>query len=188
METFARGRIIAAAKDSGAVLRACQSGVDTVFLLGGDILSVGQEIRRIRACGKQAFMHIDLVDGIARDAAGVRYVARCIAPDGVISTKAALLRVAQEEGLTTVQRIFLVDSSSLETGARLVQASSPDYVEVMPGLVPLAITHLRATLRQPVIAGGMITQPEQVRVALTAGAVAVSTSSQALWHLADPQA
>jgi glycerol uptake operon antiterminator len=81
-----------------------------------------------------------------------------------------------------------VDSSSLETGARLVQASSPDYVEVMPGLVPLAIAHLRATLRQPVIAGGMITQPEQVRVALTAGAVAVSTSSQALWRLVDPQA
>lgn len=183
MQQFDSRRIIAAARDSGAVLRACASDVALIFLLGGDILSIEEDVRRIRQCGKQVFVHMDLIEGIARDSAGVRYLARRIAPDGVLSTKAQILRTASEEGLTTVQRIFLLDSSSMETGVRMVQTAQPDYVEVMPGLVPMAIERLRATLRQPIIAGGMITESNQVRVALGAGAVAVSTSSEALWKL-----
>ena len=55
-------------------------------------------------------------------------------------------------------------------------------IEVLPGLVPKAITRLRDELRLPVIAGGMITQRSDVQTALEAGASAVSVSDEKLWR------
>ena len=126
---------------------------------------------------------MDLIDGIAPDQAGIRFIARYLKPDGVISTKPSALRYARAEGLITIQRIFLMDSASLENGIRLVSQLSPDYVEILPGLVPKAIAYLSASLKQPVIAGGMITEADDVHQALGAGAVAVSTSNPDLWML-----
>lgn len=154
-----------------------------VFLLGGDIQSLPEFARALRRAGKAVFGHIDLIEGIGRDAAGVRYLASC-GLSGLISTRAQLLRAAREEGLMTVQRIFLVDSDSLETGVKMLRDSGADFCEVMPGLVPKAIAHLKERVAQPLIAGGMITQREDVDIALAAGAVAVSTSKAALWRRA----
>lgn len=131
--------------------------------------------------GKLAFVHMDFVDGISRDAAGVRAVARMARPSGVLTTRAPLLRVAAEEGLYAVLRMFIVDSSSIETGTRMVKTSAPDLVEIMPGLMTRAIVRLSQRIAPPIIAGGMITDAEDIRAALASGALGVSTSSDTLW-------
>lgn len=176
-------RIIAAVRDRDSLLSACKSRVSAVFLLRGDVMSLRANIARIKDANKKAFVHMDLVDGIAADQAGIRFAAKYFRPDGVISTRPTLLRFARDEGLTTIQRIFLMDSASLETGVRHISQLSPDFVEVLPGLVPRAIAYLTANVKLPVIAGGMVTQAADVEIALSAGAVAVSTSNQSLWDL-----
>ena len=51
----------------------------------------------------------------------------------------------------------------------------------MPGLVTRAIRRLSESVRQPVIAGGMLEAEQDVAAALNAGALAASTSSEILW-------
>ena len=174
--------IIAAARDMEGVRRAAASGVEAVFVLGGSILSLSDMAACSREGGKRVFVHLDLVEGLANDAAAVEYLARRVAPDGLISTRAPLLKRASALGMITIQRLFVMDSSSLAHGEKLLKSAAPDLIEVLPGLVYKAIKRLRASLDRPVIAGGMITTALEARLALAAGALAVSTSEQTLWN------
>ncbi len=178
---FGGAPVIAAVRGREQLLRAMDAPVRAIFLLGGDLFTLPEWVRMATDAGKLPFVHMDLVEGIGRDAAAVRWVARTIRPTGVLSTRGPLLKVASEEGLRTVLRIFLVDSSSMETGVRMVKTASPDLVEVMPGLVTRAIARLRERIAPPVIAGGMLENKRDVEAALTAGALAASTSSEVLW-------
>jgi len=173
--------IIAAVRDINDIMFAVHSPVTTIFILGGDILSIDEMVSSVLNSGKIVFIHIDLVEGIGKDAAGIKYLARYIKPHGLISTRNHLLKLAAEEGLVTIQRMFLVDSTSFQSGIKMIHASQPDLVEVMPGLVPKAIQSLRNEIHQPVIAGGMITCKEDIIHALQGGALAVSTSNKKLW-------
>lgn len=173
--------VIAAVRGMEKLARAVASPVKVVFCLGGDPFTLEALIRLSLEAGKLVFVHLDLVEGISRDAAGVRWIARTFGPSGVLSTRAPLLRAASEEGLYTVLRMFMVDSSSLATGVRMVKGCAPDLVEVMPGLVTRAIATLRERIAPPVIAGGMLETARDVQAALAAGAIAASTSYEALW-------
>lgn len=175
--------VIAAARTMDDVREAAASRVAAVFLLGGSILTLPDMMAALRGANKFAFIHLDLCDGLGRDAAAVEWCARTLHPDGLISTKAQLLRKAEEQGVLTIHRLFLVDSSSLRGGMRHIAANPPDLIEVLPGLVPKAISQLRDTLNLPVIAGGMVTEERDVEQALAAGALAVSSSERGLWRM-----
>ena len=54
------------------------------------------------------------------------------------------------------------------------------FAELMPGLVCKTVRTFSET-GLPIIAGGLVTTPEEVRDAFEAGAYAVSTSARLLW-------
>ena len=178
-----RRPVIAAVRGAQDVRRAADSPAAAAFLLGGSILTREEMTRALHGAGKSVFVHLDLCEGLGKDAAAVEWCARFVQPDGFISTRSQPLRRAGELGLMTIQRIFLVDSGSLTGGMRHLSANPPDFIEVMPGLVPKAIVRLKEELRLPVIAGGMITERREVEEAIRAGALAVSTSAPELWRL-----
>ena len=173
--------IIAAVRDLEGVKQAAQSPVRAIFVFGGSILNLGVLCKTAQQAGKRVFVHLDLCEGLGKDAAGVDWCVQCARPDGLISTRSPLIKRASERGLMTIQRLFLMDSASLNHGAKLLSAASPDMVEVLPALVPKAITRLSLELKRPIIAGGMVTEPVEAAQALAAGALAVSTSERALW-------
>ncbi len=175
--------VIAAVRGQEDAALAAKSPVAAVFLLGGSILTLDKTVRMLQEAGKAVFIHMDLCEGLGRDAAAVRWCAANLRPDGMISTKAQLLHTAKEEGLITIQRMFLMDSASLISGMKLLRGNPPDLVELMPGLIPKAIAEVSRRLSIPVIAGGMITEADEVAGALRAGALAVSTSDQVLWRM-----
>ena len=123
---------------------------------------------------------MDLVEGIGKDAAGLEYV-REQGADGIISTRAGMIRPAKETGLLTVQRFFMVDSQSVRTAEETLKTTRADMIEVMPGLLPKVIEKLAVSGRTPVIAGGLIETVEEIRAAFAAGASAVSTAKVELW-------
>ena len=178
--------VIAAVRAPELLRRACDSRVRLVFLLGGDLFTLPELVQTIRDAGKVPFVHMDLLDGIGRDAAGVRWIAEVARPDGVLSTRVPLLKMAAGQGLQTILRMFLVDSSSVETGTRLAK-SQVDMIEIMPGLVTRAIAALCGRVERPIIAGGMMERAIDVERALAAGAVAVSTSEPSLWMWERPE-
>ena len=183
LELLAEGPVIAAVKDDDGLAAALESDVAVLFLLYGDILTVEEKVARVHDAGKKVFVHLDLMEGLSAREIAVDFIARCTAADGVISTKPALTRRARELGLVAIQRIFLLDSMALKNVERHFSQESADLVEVLPGLMPKIIRQLCHTTGRPIIAGGLISDKEDVTGALGAGAVAVSSTNPAVWSM-----
>ena len=183
LELLDVGPVIASVKDEAGLSAALKSDVGVIFLLFGDVLNIGEMVGRAHAAGKAVFVHLDLVDGLAAREVSVDFIARNTAADGVLSTKASLTRRAKELGLVAIQLFFLLDSMSIENISRHLGQETSDLIEVLPGIMPKIIRRVRAVAGKPVIAGGLITDKEDVTGALGAGAVAVSTTNPAVWAM-----
>ncbi|MBW2058483.1 MAG: glycerol-3-phosphate responsive antiterminator [Deltaproteobacteria bacterium] len=173
--------LVAALRDLGNPPFPEFPNVGVLFLLGGTIFDIPRIVDEARRLNRLVFVDIDLIKGIGKDSSGVRYLARESRADGIITTKSNLVAAARKEGLSTVQRIFVLDSESLAGGLNVVVNSRPDAVEILPGLiVPKIMNAIRARTSTPVIAGGLITEEREVEEILASGAVAISTTS---YHL-----
>lgn len=182
LEQLRRTRVIAAVRagDDLAAVRA--SGVPVVFVLNCTIFDLRTMARACREWGLYCFAHLDLVDGVGKDAAGLELLAKDIGVDGVITTRSALIRDARKSGLVAIQRVFLLDSASLATALSVVKNTKPDAVEVMPALVVPAIApRIPFAELPPVIAGGLVQTPQELEDVLRSPVVAVSTSARHLW-------
>ena len=102
-------------------------------------------------------------------------------PDGIISTKNNQLKVAKDLGLLTVQRLFIIDSLSIDTTVKTSQAIKPDAVEIMPGIMPDITKRLSTLIEVPIIVGGLVSEKKYVQLAIENGAHGVSTSCKELW-------
>ncbi len=180
LECLEASPIIAAVRDR-RFESALKSDVDIIFLFGGAILSVKDRIKAAHEKGKYIFVHIDLTEGISRDRHGIEYLAHC-GVDGIISTKAALIRAAKDFGLVTIQRFFVYDSQGVESIDDMLETSSPDIIEIMPGVIGKIIKRFSKG-STPLIAGGLVETKGEVQTALGFGAFAVSTGKEELWYM-----
>jgi glycerol uptake operon antiterminator len=181
-ESLQRRPVIAGLRRAGEVEEATRHGAAILFILGEDIFALRESVIRAHAAGRLLLAHVDLIKGVGRDEAGIRFLARELGVDGVLTTRANLVGPAKREGLLAIQRLFVLDSESLEAGLPSVERAAPDAVEVLPGVIlPLIAERLKGAALPPLIAGGLIRTPEQVRAILQTGAVGISTSERNLW-------
>ncbi len=75
---------------------------------------------------------MDLVEGIGKDASGIRFAKEEFGIEGVQSTKTHILKMAKHEKLITVHRLFVTDFQSLQSGLNLAKISNPDFLELTP--------------------------------------------------------
>lgn len=175
--------VIAGLRDAAGVEAAIQQGVGVLFIIGGDIFALLDSVAKVHAQGRLILAHVDLIKGVGRDEAGVRFLAKQVGIDGIMTTRANLISPAKREGLIAVQRLFLLDSESLAAGLPTVEKSAPDALELLPGVIVPTVAQDLAQRGKlpPLIAGGLIRSRAQVDAILGAGAVGVSTSEQSLW-------
>ena len=64
-----------------------------------------------------------------------------------------------------------------------VTIAHPDVVEIVPGTMPKIIRKLSGTMDLPILASGLISDKEDVMMALQAGAIAVAGTNPAVWNL-----
>ncbi len=181
LELLAGEPVIASVKDMTGLTAALESDVSVVFLLFGNVLTVSDLIARIHEAGKAAFVHLDMVEGLASREISVDFIAQHTAADGILSTKPQLTRRAREVGLIAIQRFFLLDSMALTSIEKNRSPDTSDLIEVLPGLMPKLIRRVVHSIDKPVITGGLITDKEDVTGALNAGAVAVSSTDPNVW-------
>ncbi len=174
-------RIIAAVRTQSEMEAALKSDVEVIFDLCANIVSVRENTEQVHNAGKKLFIHIDLAEGIGKDKYGILFL-RDIGIDGIISTRANLIKLAKEEGLFAVQRFFAVDSHSIETTLEGLKSSKADMIEIMPGIMPKVINKFKRKTDKPVIAGGLIENNEEISEILNSGAFAVSTGKKELWN------
>lgn len=175
--------VIAAVKDETGLAAALKSECEVIFLLFGSVVNIPDLVERVREAGKLAIVHIDLLDGLSQREVAVDGLTRMCAPDGIISTRPALVRRARHLGLLTVQRAFILDSLALSNLPAQLSVGKPDFIEILPGIMPRVITEISTRTRVPVIAGGLLRDKADVMAAMRAGASAVSTSAPELWDI-----
>ena len=175
--------VIAAVKDEEGLNKSLESDCAVVFILYGDLLSLGSVVTKIKAAGKLAIVHLDLIEGLAPKDAAVDFIAKSINADGIISTKPNVVHRAKSCGLLAIQRFFVLDSIALNNISRQPSLSYADAIEILPGLMPKIIRRLVKTIDKPVIAGGLINDKEDIVAALEAGAVAISSTNHETWFM-----
>ena len=172
--------VIAAVKGEEMLKKACSSNADIIFDLLPNIETIDKNVKLCAESNKLLFIHIDFAEGIGKDRAGLKYVKRA-GVSGIISTRASMIKAAREMGLKSVQRIFIIDSQSIESAEAILKIK-PDMVEIMPGILPGIIEELCSVLDIPIIAGGLLRSRGDVSASISAGADAVSTSMPELWN------
>ncbi|MCZ0689202.1 glycerol-3-phosphate responsive antiterminator [[Ruminococcus] gnavus] len=179
--------VIAAVKNDAGLQAAVEmEEIQMIFVLYGDVCTIPEILERIKAAGKKAMVHIDLIAGLSAKEISVEFIARQTRADGIITTKPALVRRAKELGIFVVLRFFVIDSLALKNIENLEMqcgTSRPDFIEVLPGVMPKVLGRIAKVSRIPMIAGGLITEKEDVIAALSAGAIAVSSTNQDVWNL-----
>lgn len=173
--------VIAAIRSSEDLDAACSSAAHAIFDLAPSINDVCKRIELCRAAGKPLFVHMDLIEGVGKDKAGLAYLKDC-GIDGIISTRISVIKQAKDIDLKTVQRLFIIDSQAIKSATSILK-TNPDMIEIMPGVVTRAISEFKKALDVPVIAGGLIENEADINAAFDSGASAVSTSQRELWDL-----
>lgn len=175
--------IIAAVKSDAGLESALASDCQVIFLLYGNILSIGDMVERVHGAGKLCCVHIDLIDGLSNRDIAVDALVRLCCPDGIISTRTHLICRARQLGVLGILRTFMLDSISLKNLFTQIETVRPDFIELLPGILPTIIQEIREKTTVPLIAGGLIRKKQDVIQALQAGVMAVSTSCQEVWEM-----
>jgi glycerol uptake operon antiterminator len=176
--------VAAAMKSNEDMEVALQSDALLLFLLKGDAFQIAPFITAAHQRGKGVVVHMDLVSGIGKDRAGIQYL-RQLGVDAIITSRSQLVSAGRAEGLTTIQRLLLLDDSALDNGVRSIARAAPDIVEILPGIIfPEVAQTLQRLLPGPFIAGGFIRTPADVARVQAAGSILSSSSTYALWRRA----
>ncbi|MBN2260631.1 MAG: glycerol-3-phosphate responsive antiterminator [Clostridiales bacterium] len=182
IDALHKNPIIAAINNTENLIEALSSEVEIIFLLTSNIFDLEDTINKIKNSGKLVFVHVDLVDGISTTKTGVRYICEKFKPDGIITTKGHLISTIKDYDIITIQRIFLLDSLSFDTGIKAIKSNNPDAVEILPNVMPKILKKIIASVNKPVITGGLITEKEDVIHSIQAGAIGISTSKKEIWE------
>jgi glycerol uptake operon antiterminator len=176
--------VAAAIKSPEDMEIALSSDALLLFVLKGDAFQLAPFVAQAHQRGKGIVVHVDLMSGIGKDRAGIQYL-RQIGVDAIITSRSQLVSSGRAEGLTTIQRLLLIDDSALDTGVRAIARAMPDLVEVLPGIVfPEVAATLKQLLPGPFIAGGFIRTATNVARVQAAGGILSSSSTHGLWQRA----
>lgn len=138
-------------------------------------------VRLAKQNEKKVILHADLIQGLKHDEAGTQFLCQMLQPAGIISTHASVIAAARKNHVLAIQRLFLIDSHSLHTSYRVLKHSQPDYLEVLPGILPDIIREVKGGTKLPILAGGFIRTPQEIESVLASGATAITTSHKELW-------
>lgn len=175
--TLKKEKLITSIKTPKVFDEFIESDLTIAFLLMGNINNLQTYVKELKRRNKIVFVHLEMVQGIRVDYEGLQFVANQIKPDGIITTKKQILTLAKKLGFLTIQRLFLVDSDAIKNGLDITEKYQPDFIEVMPGLIPYMIKEITQNIDKTLITGGLIHTKDHIQLALDHGAEAVSTSN-----------
>ncbi|MCG8570759.1 MAG: glycerol-3-phosphate responsive antiterminator [Spirochaetes bacterium] len=183
-ELLKENPIIAGIKDNKGLEKVLKSRCKLVFILYGNVLNIADIVREIKEQGKLAFIDVDLIEGFSSKDVVIQYLKKQTSADGILSSKAFMIKAARANGFYAVHRFFLIDSFSYHNLEKQINISKPDCIEVLPGcILPKVIKWVLEKIRIPLVLGGLICEIDELISALKSGATAISTTNSDLWEL-----
>lgn len=175
--------VIASIKDNEGLKHSLASDIKIVFVLFGDICTIGSIVKTLKEAGKIVFVHLDLIGGISAKEVSLDFIKEYTEADGIITTKANLIKYARQLGFITILRFFAMDSMAVSNIEKQLTSIQPDMIEVLPGVIPKVIAKVAKMSKAPVIAGGLISDKEDIMTALSGGAISVSATNPDIWKM-----
>lgn len=175
--------IIAAIKDNDGLEKCLNSESRVIFILYGDICNISDIVDTVKSSGKIAMVHLDLIAGLSSKEISVDFIKKYTKADGIITTKPALIKRAKELSLYSILRLFVIDSMAYENIDRQLKTAKPDLIEILPALMPKVVSKICKMSNTPVIAGGLVSDKEDIMSLLQAGVVSVSSTNSDIWFL-----
>ena len=154
---------------------------ELIIFLETRLSQVESIVKLSKQHNKKIIMHADLIQGLKGDEYGLEYLIHNVKVDGIISTKSSAISFAKKRNVMGIQRLFAIDSHALDHNLNVCQKIQPDYIEVLPGILPGVIKEIYERTGIKVIAGGLIRTEEDVKNSMENGAYAVTTSNRELW-------
>lgn len=162
--------------------KSLQTHSNIIIVVNSDINTIKKIADKVKETDKLVLVHIDLMKGLKRDSAGVHFLAKHVGVDGIVTTHSNLIKTAKRLSLLTIQRIFILDTASVEQGINSVKESQPSAVEILPGIVlPRIQNKIKNNIKVPIIAAGLINTKSEFDFILQNGAQGISSSSNDLW-------
>lgn len=176
--------IIISITDPDDLNRALAAESSIIILMQADLRTLKKDTQKIQETDNLVFVHMDLIKGLKRDPSSIQFLADDIGIDGIVTTHANLIPTAKRMQLLTIQRVFILDTASIEQGIKSIENCKPDAVEILPGIVvPHIKERIQKRIKPIVIAAGLINNEEETTHILQNGAQGVSSSSRELWNL-----
>lgn len=176
-------KIIPAARTMKQFDEILQSSFEYIVLLEVHISLLLSLKREADKHGKKLIIHADLIHGLKTDNFAADFLCNDIRPSAIISTRSNVLIKAKSKGIIAIQRVFLIDTIALEKSYTMIETAQPDFIELLPGIIPEMIGEIYDRTKTPVITGGLIRSATQIEQAIEAGAVAITTSDKNLWEI-----
>lgn len=182
-DSTCRYPVIPAVKNDEWLEFGIKSECEIIYVLYGNICTIQEIVHKLKASGKMVIVHIDLITGLASKDICVDFIKKYTETDGIISTKAHMIKRANEIGLFTIQRFFMIDQLTYDNIKKNVRETDPDVVEMMPaGLEKMIKFAIEEVDGKPLVASGLVLDKSDVTRALSAGAIAVSTTNRKVWN------
>lgn len=175
--------IIAAIKSDDGLQKCLENDSHIIFILYGDICSIADIVDTVKSSGKLAMVHLDLITGLSSKEIAVDFIKKYTKADGIITTKPSMIKRAKELDLYTILRLFILDSMAYENIDRQIKTAKPDLIEILPALMPKIVRKICQLSPIPVIAGGLVSDKEDVMSLLQAGVVSISSTNEKIWFL-----
>jgi glycerol uptake operon antiterminator len=175
-------KILPAIKHMKEFENLMDSPYEFIVLLDSHIAQLKGIVHFAKQYNKKILIHADLVHGLASDEYGAEFLCQEIKPAGILSTRTGVILTAKKKGLIAIQRLFLLDSHALEKHYSILEKNKPDYIEVLPGVMPHIIKEVYQKTNIPIFAGGFIRTIEDVENAIAAGAKAITTTRKEIWE------
>lgn len=154
-----------------------------IFVLYGNILNINSIVTKLHSHDKIVFVNVDLIDGFSSRDIILEYLKKHTSIDGILSSKASLLKSANTLGFLTIHRLFIIDSFSFSNIQKQVSISKPTCIEVLPGCMPKVLSWIQDKTDIPLIAAGLVCEKEDVVAALGAGCIAISSTNHNVWDM-----
>ena len=176
-----RQKIIPVIENRIEFLRALNAPkISTILLRHCNLLDLRPVLDHAFEREVAVYVNVDHIDGIHPDSAGLRFLAHQLHIAGIVSSNPRILTLGKGFELETIQRLFAVDSTGLETALESVDSHHVNLLDISPALViPYVVSH--TVLPLPFIGSGLISTLQQVQSVLRAGALRVTTARSELY-------
>ncbi|WP_165423221.1 glycerol-3-phosphate responsive antiterminator [Ktedonosporobacter rubrisoli] len=163
------------------VLRLQQ--VNSILLRHCDLFDFTPLLGQAHQRSLAIYINVDQLDGIYPDEAGLGLLAQYFHVAGIMSNNPRILALGKAIGLETIQRMFAVDSTGLETALQSVVAQHVDMLNISPApVIPYVIKSLSRPLPVPFIGSGLLQTRQQLQAVLDAGAAGIAVARSELWR------